>query len=56
LSYKVENISFFAIKVKDLDVKIILNEESIGYDWMLLSKVKEVMQHEDEKNAFKLVV
>src|SRR5579859_2094878 len=24
---------FFAIKVENLDIKIILNEESIGYDW-----------------------
>lgn len=46
---------FFAIKVKDLDIKIILNEESIGYDWMKIEKVKEVMQHEDEKNAFDLI-
>ena len=48
-------IHFFAIKVKNLDTKIILNEESIGYDWMLLLKVKEVMKHEDEKKAFDLI-
>ncbi len=46
---------FFAIKVKDLDIKIILNEESIGYDWMKIEKVKEVMQYEDEKKAFDLI-
>lgn len=46
---------FFAIKVKNLDIQIILNEESIGYDWMEIEKVKEVTQHEDEKKAFGLI-
>lgn len=63
LNYKVEfqgkngltEAHFFAVKIKDLDIKIILNEESIGYDWMKLEKVKEVMQHEDEKKAFDLI-
>lgn len=63
LNYKIEfdgknaqaEAHFFAIKVKDLDIKIILNEESIGYDWMLLPKVKEVMKYEDEKKAFELI-
>ena len=63
LNYKVEfegkngpaEAHFFAIKVKDLDGKIVLNEESIGYDWMKIEKVKEVMQHEDEKRAFDLI-
>ncbi|SRR5258708_3353480 len=55
LNYSVGNIYFFAIKIKNLDIKIILNEESIGYDWMLLDKVLEVMQHNDEKKAFKLI-
>ena len=63
LNYKVDfdgkngpaEAHFFAIKVKDLDIKIILNEESIGYDWMKIEKVKEVMQHEDEKKAFDLI-
>jgi len=47
LNYKVEfegkngpaEAHFFAVKVKDLDIKIILNEESIGYDWMKIEKV-----------------
>ena len=55
LNYSVENISFFAVKIKDIDIKIILNEESIGYDWMKIEKVKEVMQHDDEKKAFDLI-
>ncbi|OGM32655.1 hypothetical protein A2803_01180 [Candidatus Woesebacteria bacterium RIFCSPHIGHO2_01_FULL_44_21] len=46
---------FFAIKVKSLDVQIILNEESIGYDWMKIGKVKKVMKYEDEKKAFDLL-
>ncbi|KKQ75385.1 MAG: hypothetical protein US96_C0012G0014 [Candidatus Woesebacteria bacterium GW2011_GWB1_38_5b] len=52
LNYKVENISFLAVKVKNLDVKITLNEESIGYDWMIYEKVMEIMKHEDEAEAF----
>jgi ADP-ribose pyrophosphatase len=46
---------FVALKVKDIDVRVVLNEESIGYDWMLIGKVKEVMKHEDEKKAFDLI-
>lgn len=46
---------FIAIKVKDLDVKIMLNEESIGYDWMKLEDVKKVMKYLDEKKAFDLL-
>ncbi len=52
LNYKIENISFFSLKVKNIGVKITLNEESIGYDWMLLGKAMEGMKHEDEKKAF----
>jgi 8-oxo-dGTP pyrophosphatase MutT (NUDIX family) len=63
LSYKIEfegksgttEAHFFAIKVKDIDTKITLNEESIGYDWMLLEKAMEVMHHDDEKKAFELI-
>jgi len=49
-------VHFFACKLGSLDSKIILNEESIGYDWMKIEKVKEVMQHEDEKEAFNLLL
>ncbi|MCX6705621.1 MAG: NUDIX domain-containing protein, partial [Candidatus Woesebacteria bacterium] len=49
-------IKFFAIRLKDIDTKIILNEESIGYDWMTITKVKEVMQHDDEKKAFDILI
>lgn len=63
LNYKVEfegkngpsEAHFFAVKVKNIDVKISLNEESIGYDWMKLNKAKEVMQHNDEKKALDLI-
>lgn len=46
---------FVALKVENLDVPITLNEESIGYDWMLIEKVNEVMKHDDEKKAFDLM-
>ena len=49
-------IKFYAIRLKDIDVKISLNEESIGFDWMVLNRVKEVMQHDDEKKAFDVLV
>lgn len=63
LNYKIEfegkhgptEAHFVAIKVKYIDAKIVLNEESIGYDWMKLEKVKKVMKHEDEKKAFDLI-
>jgi 8-oxo-dGTP pyrophosphatase MutT (NUDIX family) len=63
LNYKIEfegnqgptEAHFVALKVKNLDIPIILNEESIGYDWMLIEKVKEVMKHGDEKEAFNLI-
>lgn len=64
LSYEVEFtgkrgltvIKFFAIKLEDIDVTITLNEESIGFDWMTIDKVKEMMQHEDEKKAFDILM
>lgn len=46
---------FYSLKVKDINVQIILNEESIGYDWMKIEKVKEAMKYEDEKKAFDLI-
>ncbi len=63
LNYKIEfegkhrltEIHFVALKIRDLDTPITLNEESIGYDWMRLEKVKEIMKHEDEKKVFELV-
>lgn len=63
LNYKIEfedkhgltEAHFIALKVKDLNIQIVLNEESIGFDWMLSEKVKEVMKHEDEKKAFELI-
>lgn len=63
LNYKIEfkgkhgptEAHFVALKIRNLDTPISLNEESIGYDWMLLDKVKEIMKHEDEKRAFDLI-
>lgn len=49
-------VHFFALKVPNIDVKVVLNEESIGYDWMKIEEVKEVMQHEDEKKAFDVLL
>ena len=64
LDYKIEfegrhgptEAHFVSLKVKDINTQITLNEESIGYDWMLLEKVKETMKYEDEKKAFDLMV
>lgn len=63
LNYKIEfegkhgltEAHFVALKVNNLDVPVTLNEESIGYDWMLIKKVREVMKHSDEKKAFSLI-
>ena len=64
LNYKIEfkgrngstEAHFVALKAKDINIPIVLNEESIGFDWMLIKKVKEVMKHEDEKKAFDLII
>src|SRR5260221_14499002 len=50
------DVHFFACKLSSLDSKSTLNDESIGYDWMKIEKVKEMMQHEDEKQAFNLLL
>ena len=63
LNYKIEfdgkhgltEAHFVSLKVASMDIPVQLNEESIGYDWMLIEKVKEVMKHEDEKKAFNLI-
>lgn len=49
-------IHFYAVRIPNVDTKIVINKESIGYDWMLLDKVKGVMQYEDEKKAFDILV
>ncbi len=63
LNYKIEfdgkhgttEAHFLVLKVGSVDTSIQLNEESIGYDWMLIEKVKEAMKHDDEKKAFDLI-
>lgn len=49
-------IRFFALKVNDISTKVRLNEESIGYDWMTLDKVLQVMELDDEKKAFGILI
>ncbi len=48
-------IYFFACKVTDIDTKITLNEESIGFDWVTLEGAKKIMQHSDEFKALEMV-
>lgn len=48
-------IKFFGIKVKDINVKIVLNEESIGYDWKTLKEAKNIMKHADESKSLDLI-
>lgn len=50
------DIHFFAVRMKDINTKIILNEESIGYDWMLIENVKKAMKYADEKRAFDILI
>ena len=51
-----KNIAFFfAMEVNDINIPIKLNNESIGYDWMLLKNAKEIMIHENDKVVFDLV-
>lgn len=44
-------IHFFILEVKNINTKITLNDESIGYDWMLPNDAKLKIQYEDEKLA-----
>lgn len=46
---------YYSMKVKNLDIKIILNEESIGYDWVKLEEALHIMHYDDEKEALKLI-
>ena len=63
LNYKVDfdgkhgltEAHFIALRIKDINIPIVLNEESIGYDWKLIDQVKKIMKHEDEKKAFDLI-
>lgn len=48
-------IFFFSYKVKNIDTKITLNEESIGFDWVTLESAKKIMQHNDEFKALEMV-
>lgn len=48
-------IHFFAIQIDNIDVRVLLNEESIGYDWVPVNKASELMQHEDEFHALTLI-
>lgn len=50
------DIHFYAVKVKDINTTICLNEESIGYDWMLIEDVKSIMKYPDEKRVFDILI
>lgn len=48
-------IYFFAYQADSIDIKITLNEESIGFDWVTLDQAKQLMQHNDEYMALEIV-
>ena len=50
------DIHFYTVEVKDINTTICLNEESIGYDWMLIEDVKNIMKYSDEKRAFDILM
>ena len=50
------DIHFYAVEVKDINTTICLNEESIGYDWMLIEDVKNIMKYPDEKRVFDILI
>lgn len=63
LDYKIEfegkhgptEVHFVALKVKNINTRVVLNEESIGYDWVTYEKAMEIMKHDDEKKVFDLI-
>ena len=50
------DIHFYTVEVQDINTIICLNEESIGYDWMLIEDVKNIMKYSDEKRAFDILM
>ena len=46
---------FFVVKVQDISVKVVLNEESIGYDWMLIEDAVERMKYADESAPLRTI-
>lgn len=46
---------FFAVRVADISSRIVLDDESIGYDWMTLQDALNIMKYEDESKSLLLV-
>lgn len=45
-------VNFFSAQVENIDVKVTLNEESIGYDWVLQNSLSKLINRPDELLAF----
>jgi 8-oxo-dGTP pyrophosphatase MutT (NUDIX family) len=48
-------VRYFAVKVANLDIRVVLNEESIGYDWVTLETAQQLMRHVEESKALTLI-
>lgn len=46
---------FFAIELADISAKIMLDEESIGYDWVVYEEAIKLMKYDDEWKALTMV-
>ncbi|MFZ1301854.1 MAG: NUDIX hydrolase [Candidatus Microsaccharimonas sp.] len=45
-------IRFFAVRVESVDVRVSLNEESIGYDWATIADVTAKVPYPEQIKAF----
>ena len=49
-------VHWFALQVPSIDARIVLNEESIGYDWATIERARVLMKREDEFKALETII
>jgi len=49
-------IRFFAAQVDSVESKVVLNEESIGYDWAKIEEVRQRVPYGEQVKAFEKVL
>ena len=45
-------INYFSVMLPSIDQEIILNEESIGYDWVTWSDLKRIIKYQEQISIF----
>lgn len=52
---EVWNITYYAFQVKEIDIRVILDWESIGYNWCTFKEAKELIREHFVQNAIVLL-